>query len=38
MKKLVLFFLLCLSVAATYAVDFRSIGSNADLCAYSFDE
>ena len=37
MKKLVLFFLLCLSVTASYAVDFRSIGSNADVCAYSFD-
>ncbi len=37
MKKILLLFVLLLSVSSTYAVKYRSVGSNAEFCAYLFD-
>lgn len=37
MKRFLLTFLLCLSIISSFAVEYRSIGSNADFCAYYFD-
>lgn len=37
MKKIILSFILFLSMSMTYAAEFRSIGLNAKVCAYTFD-
>ena len=37
MKRSLLLLFLFLSMSVTYAVDFRPIGSNAKVCAYTFD-
>lgn len=37
MKRIILSFVLFLSMLMTYAADFRSIGQNAKVCAYTFD-
>ena len=37
MKRSLLLLFLFLSMSVTYAADFRPIGSNAKVCAYTFD-
>ena len=37
MKKLLVLFLLCFFTLSTFAVEYRSVGSNANFCAYTFD-
>jgi len=37
MRKIILSFILLLSMSLTYAAEFRSIGLNAKVCAYTFD-
>lgn len=37
MRKIILSFILLLSMSLTYAAVFRSIGFNAKVCAYTFD-
>lgn len=37
MRKIILSFILLLSMSLTYAAEFRSIGFNAKVCAYTFD-
>lgn len=37
MKKIIMFLLMIFSVSSLYAVEYRSVGSNADFNAYTFD-
>lgn len=37
MKKLILIFLFLLSISEANAVEYRSVGSNAEFCVYTFD-
>lgn len=37
MRKIILSFILLLSMSLAYAAEFRSIGFNAKVCAYTFD-
>ena len=37
MKKVLLLIWFLLSVSTTFAVEYRSVGSNANFCVYTFD-